>query len=37
MDDGWLPALRVVAETGKAAEIKAAMKRLVPEYTPYEE
>ena len=37
MDDGWLPALRVVAETGKTAEIKAAMKRLVPEYTPYEE
>jgi FlaA1/EpsC-like NDP-sugar epimerase len=36
-DDGWLTALRVVADTGNAAEIKAAMKRLVPEYTPYEE
>jgi FlaA1/EpsC-like NDP-sugar epimerase len=36
-DDGWLAALRVVAETGKTPEIKAAMKRLVPEYTPYEE
>ncbi len=36
-DDGWLPALRVVAESGKAGEIKAAMKRLVPEYTPFEE
>jgi FlaA1/EpsC-like NDP-sugar epimerase len=36
-EDGWLAALRAVAETGKAAEIKTAMKRLVPEYTPYEE
>lgn len=36
-EDGWLAALRAVAETGNAAEIKAAMKRLVPEYTPYQE
>jgi FlaA1/EpsC-like NDP-sugar epimerase len=36
-DDGWLTALRVVADSGNAAEIKAAMKRLVPEYTPYED
>ena len=36
-EDGWLTALRAVAATGNAAEIKAAMKRLVPEYTPYEE
>jgi len=35
--DGWLAGLREVAETGDAAQIKAAMKRLVPEYTPYEE
>ncbi|MFT3828383.1 MAG: nucleoside-diphosphate sugar epimerase/dehydratase [Opitutaceae bacterium] len=34
-DDGWLTALRVVADSGDAAQIKAAMKRLVPEYTPY--
>ena len=36
-DDGWLAALRVVADTGMSGEIKGAMKRLVPEYTPYEE
>ncbi len=36
-DDGWLAALRVVADSGMSGEIKAAMKRLVPEYTPYEE
>ncbi len=36
-DDGWLTALRVVADSGNAAEVRAAMKRLVPEYTPYEE
>ncbi len=36
-DDGWLAALRVVADSGNAAEVRAAMKRLVPEYTPYEE
>ena len=36
-EDGWLAALRVVAETGNATEIKVAMKRLVPEYTPYQE
>jgi hypothetical protein len=36
-DDGWLTTLRTVAATGNAAEIKTAMKQLVPEYTPYEE
>jgi FlaA1/EpsC-like NDP-sugar epimerase len=36
-DGGWLAALRAVADTANAAEIKAAMKRLVPEYTPYED
>ncbi len=36
-DDGWLAALRVVADNARADEIKAAMKRLVPEYTPYQE
>ncbi|HLP08061.1 MAG TPA: nucleoside-diphosphate sugar epimerase/dehydratase [Opitutaceae bacterium] len=34
-DDGWITALRAVADSGDAAQIKAAMKRLVPEYTPY--
>jgi FlaA1/EpsC-like NDP-sugar epimerase len=36
-DDGWITALRVVADSGDAAQVKTAMKRLVPEYTPYSE
>lgn len=35
-EDGWLAALRVVADSGQPAEIKHALQRLVPEYTPYE-